>query len=102
VNSPSPYGTFDQGGNVSEWNESSPSFAYRGRRGGFWSSDETALHATAAGYSSAPTNQLFTCGFRVASAIPEPSAALTCMTGLLALRHRCVRRAGRRQQRVIL
>jgi len=40
-NSASPYGTFDQGGNVTEWNEAIPLFNGRGLRGGsyLWGSD---------------------------------------------------------------
>jgi hypothetical protein len=35
-NSASPYGTFDQGGNVSEWNERKLSNKYRASRGGWY------------------------------------------------------------------
>jgi formylglycine-generating enzyme required for sulfatase activity len=39
VNSPSPYGTFDQGGNVSEWNETFRGGQARGVRGGSYGID---------------------------------------------------------------
>ena len=34
--SASPYGTYDQGGNVAEWNEEIVSGSNRGLRGGSW------------------------------------------------------------------
>jgi formylglycine-generating enzyme required for sulfatase activity len=64
-NSDSPYGTFDQGGNVWEWNEAVLSSSYRGLRGGSFTSGHTSLHAsTSVGY--APTSVFYDIGFRVA------------------------------------
>lgn len=64
----SPYGTYDQGGNVWEWNEDGSS--RRGGRGGFWSS--SAFNLLAANRSGfVPTGEFNDVGFRVAS-VPEP------------------------------
>ena len=87
-NSASHYGTFDQGGNVWEWNEAMPSiyysYAYRGLRGGsFYSSDGTLL-ASYRDYYYLPTYESQYMGFRV-SAVPEPSSILILGSGLLAL-----------------
>jgi len=63
--SASPYGTFDQGGNVSEWNETLFLSWDRGRRGGDfynWPDDLAASHRLTA--FPAASNYLF--GFRVA------------------------------------
>ena len=43
-NSASPYGTFDQGGNVGEWNETAID-SFRGLRGGWYGNDEGSLHS---------------------------------------------------------
>jgi hypothetical protein len=53
-NSDSPYGTFDQGGNVWEWNESvgcacarrGSTMRLRGLRGGSVGDDDESLHAS--------------------------------------------------------
>ncbi len=71
--STSPYGTFDQGGNVWEWNEALISSSFRGLRGGSWLNPDV-LHASV-GNGVGPTNQVNSFGFRVAS-IPEPSSLL--------------------------
>jgi formylglycine-generating enzyme required for sulfatase activity len=75
VNSASPYGTFDQGGNVWEWNETSLQSSTRGLRGGsFWIGGSHNLHASDHNID-VPTDESFGVGFRVAS-IPEPSTVL--------------------------
>lgn len=86
--SASPNGTFDQGGNVAQWNEQQIFGSVRGLRGGAWSGD--AYYVSAAIFSAGPpTYESGSFGFRVAS-IPEPSTGLLLLTGLtsLALRRR--------------
>jgi len=90
--SPSPWGTFDQGGNVFEWNEST-SGAYRRIKGGGYRHGPLFLAASWV-YGDPPTNEEDYYGFRVAQ-IPEPGTGLLVMTGLLVLvyrqrRHGCV------------
>ena len=86
--SDSPSGTFDQGGNVWEWQEQIKHTWYRGLRGGAWSLDADYLAARFLNYPN-PAGEYSSIGFRVAS-IPEPSTGLLVLTGLggLALRHR--------------
>ncbi len=69
--SDSPYGTFDQGGNVSEWNESAwPKYSERGCRGGsFGASIMWYTHAMADFYQDA-SREHGGIGFRVAE-VPE-------------------------------
>jgi formylglycine-generating enzyme required for sulfatase activity len=65
-NSASPYGTFDQGGNVVEWNESIPLFNGRGLRGGAYigSSDQLAVWTRPIEYHS--SDEFSDIGFRLA------------------------------------
>ena len=78
----SAYGTFDQGGNVLEWNEevTIPPFPFippgRGITGGAWNGDTLDARADSLGGFDAPTGGQHFYGFRVASVIPEPSTAL--------------------------
>jgi len=81
--SDSPYGTFDQGGNVTEWNETSIADSSRGSRGGSYSSPSLLLYASTRGYS-VPTIEGGGGGFRVASvAVPEPGSIALLACGLL-------------------
>ncbi len=69
--SPGSYGTFDQSGNVSEWNDlTGQSGSQRGIRGGYWYSDPSVLAASARSVVS-PTQETNQTGFRLA--VPEPS-----------------------------
>lgn len=90
----SPFGTFDQNGNVWEWNETLKGItlnleSFRGQRGGGWSSPAHILEASFDNISF-HTNEYYGLGFRVASpvgtsvsgAIPEP---LTATLGLMGL-----------------
>jgi formylglycine-generating enzyme required for sulfatase activity len=88
-NSSSYYGTFDQGGNVWEWNDAVIG-SDRGRRGGSWDGSENFLRASIR-LSNIPTNEINRLGFRLASSIPEPTRGvltLGAMCGLLLRRRR--------------
>jgi len=70
--SASPYGTFDQGGNVTEWNEAVSPPAWRRKvRGGSYLSNVNQLAAVNV-YASSTVYQDNTCGFRVASRVSAP------------------------------
>jgi hypothetical protein len=85
--SASPYGTFDQGGNVWEWNEAKIA-GDRGLRGG---SFDTAPDHLAASFrsSTGATYEVGSFGFRLAMIpggyVPEPSTGLLVVAGLLGL-----------------
>jgi formylglycine-generating enzyme len=81
--SDSPYGTFDQGGNVLEWNETSFSSS-RLLRGGSFLDGSDKLHAFTRN-GNVPAFVYPTVGFRVASSIPEPSTLLLLCFGSLAM-----------------
>ena len=84
-NSDSPYGTFDQGGNVWEWNEAVVIYGspQRGLRGGFFNDIGINLRASGRMYYS-PTNKDYPVGFRVAM-VPEPATLLFLALGALAV-----------------
>lgn len=79
----SPYGTFDQGGNVWEWNEDLFGGTNRVLRGGSFETVAPLLSA-AQRTQAAPLNSTRTLGFRVAT-VPEPSTAVLACLGLLVL-----------------
>jgi formylglycine-generating enzyme required for sulfatase activity len=85
--SPSPYGTFDQAGNVAEWNESIISMGFnslgRGIRGGDYSSDPYFLAASTQSADD-PSFEYRSPGFRLVM-IPEPGTRLLVFAGLLGL-----------------
>lgn len=89
-NSASPYGTFDQGGNVWEWNESSDGGVRRGVLGGGWASTDVGdllagntdaiwLNATSED-TVGLTGSYY--GFRVAT-VPEPGSLTLLLLGAL-------------------
>jgi sulfatase modifying factor 1 len=88
-NSSSYYGTFDQGGNVWEWNDAVIGSS-RGLRGGSWDSNESSLRSSTR-YIDTPSFEADFAGFRVAS-VPEPSAALLMILGGAALLARRARK----------
>ncbi len=83
-NSASAYDTFDQGGNVWEWNDA-VIFSWRGLRGGSWGDLGSNLQSSGRALGYDPTFEGDFVGFRVAS-VPEPSTyALLVMTAAGAL-----------------
>src|SRR5262249_37302076 len=69
--SPSPYGTFDQGGNLWEWNEAII-YGFRGERGGSWASIQDNMAAVTATRDD-PASGRADIGFRLVM-IPEPTS----------------------------
>ena len=69
------YGTFDQGGNLKEWNETVAHDTFRVLRGGSWNSGVSVLRSSFQN-STLPTLEFDAVGFRVASPIPTCTADL--------------------------
>ncbi|MBM4094895.1 MAG: PEP-CTERM sorting domain-containing protein, partial [Planctomycetes bacterium] len=82
TNSESPYGTFDQGGNVWEWNEAVATATWRGIRGGDYTRDSSRMLASDFAGDDPRYNYYFT-GFRVAT-VPEPGSLTLMLCGALA------------------
>ena len=82
-NSDSAYDTFDQGGNVWEWNDAVIGSS-RGLRGGSWFSPGGSSLRSAGRGDDDPAVEDFVVGFRVAS-VPEPSTAVLVLMGVGAL-----------------
>jgi len=95
TNSGSHYGTFDQGGNVEEWNDAivGPSRVVRGAS--FFDLDFLTLKSVERRFNS-PSSETDTMGFRVSNLapIPEPSA-YAAILGCLGLALALTRRKGR-------
>jgi sulfatase modifying factor 1 len=84
VNSASSYGTFDQGGNVSERNETILGPTTRGERGGSFQDHGVQMQAAFYGYGYPidTTFKNYDLGFRVAAAVPEPSAGMLAILAI--------------------
>jgi len=70
--SPGPYGTYDMGGDVYQWNEANISSSSRGLRGGGWDIYSGNLASSYRIFFN-PTYENILIGFRVAS-VPEPGS----------------------------
>lgn len=82
-NSASAYDTFDQGGNVWEWNDGVTG-STRGLRGSTWYNSGDDLLQSSYRSNPDPTYEANSIGFRVAS-VPEPSTAVLVLMGAGAL-----------------
>jgi formylglycine-generating enzyme len=91
----SHYGTFDQGGNVWEWNDEIVT-STRGLRGGSFFNSDNYLQSSHRGLDVDSSDEFSSIGFRVSSLapIPEPSA-YAAILGCLGLGLALMRRKGR-------
>jgi formylglycine-generating enzyme len=90
LQSGSPYGTFDQGGNVAEWNETMFPGIFASVRGGDWGEHPSGMHPSIYWVDIVPTDEINLVGFRLAS-IPEPASFTLSLAGVAMLslrRHR--------------
>jgi hypothetical protein len=89
------YGTFDQSGNVYQWNDlDGTSGSSRGLRGGDWDDwDELDLSSVSRGLRD-PSDESIRIGFRLASpvAVPEPSTWVMGLAGIACGGWQMVRR----------
>src|SRR5262245_47358384 len=102
ANSASPYGTFDQGGNVWEWNETKVSSSSRGLRGGSfgdrigtggWQGELAALRVNDGNVPQPfPYGASSLFGFRVATVVPEPATWILALLGAVGLAVGAMRR----------
>ncbi len=84
-NSDSAYSTFDQGGNVFEWNEAAISAGTRGFRGIGWGSGDGFNMSSGVYFDDVPNTVRGDLGFRLVNVVPEPSTVMMIATGLVGL-----------------
>jgi len=87
TNSASFYGTFDQSGNVYQWNDLdglASSGSSRGERGGFWILNDPSYLSSSLSLSDDPSYESYDVGFRLASpvVVPEPSTWVMGLVGI--------------------
>jgi sulfatase modifying factor 1 len=84
----SPYGTMAQGGNVFEWEETELDYlnnsvsANRGRRGGSWDTDPSALSSTGR-FNIPPSSEVPSTGLRIVHLIAEPTGLALALSAFL-------------------
>lgn len=82
TNSASFYGTFDQGGNVYQWNDLdglASSGSSRGLRGGYWINHNPINLSSSGNNSNGPSHEDNSIGFRLASPVPVPEPSTWVM-----------------------
>ncbi len=72
-NSASAYGTYDQGGNLMEWNDEVIGSLWRGLRGGAWAGTESFQRSVLRD-NNHPSGKYSNVGFRVATVAPLPTS----------------------------
>ena len=85
TNSASFYGTFDQSGNVFQWNDlDGSSGSSRGFRGGYWNNNNAFDLSSSLRITNVPSSVNSNIGFRLASpvAVPEPSTWVMGLAGI--------------------
>jgi formylglycine-generating enzyme len=89
----SAYGAFDMSGNLTEWNDLTGAAASssRGLRGGSWDNGAVALSSSDSG-SAVTSLESNLNGFRLASAVPEPSTFVMGAAGIACAGWRVFRR----------
>jgi len=94
TNSASYYGTFDQSGNVVQWNDlDGTAGSSRGLRGGNWDNFAFFLSSSVR-YTNDPSLEVYSVGIRLASPVPEPatlgmaSGGALCACGWWVLKRR--------------
>ncbi len=97
ASSASYYGTFDQGGNVWEWNDAIVTTSTRDLRGGSFFVSDLGLQSSFRNYYASATYESTDVGFRVSSLepIPEPST-YAAILGIMGLAFVLIRRRGGR------
>jgi formylglycine-generating enzyme required for sulfatase activity len=85
--SDSPYGTFDQGGNIFEWTETGFSGVAFNLRGGAYTYEGFHLnaHQPGGGLVAGPGTERDDFGFRVATVIPEPTTLVIAALAIAQL-----------------
>ncbi len=83
ADSPGPYGTYDMGGDVWQWNEAIMNGQSRGLRGGDCNLSSADMLPTYTSYNSPPSQGWSTVGFRVAE-VPEPGSITLLVAGAIA------------------
>ncbi|HUO10915.1 MAG TPA: SUMF1/EgtB/PvdO family nonheme iron enzyme [Phycisphaerae bacterium] len=89
-NSASPYGTFDQGGDVWQWDDRSIYGSYGGLRGGSFDNGVYNLQSSVRSYDPHPSYAGGDVGFRV-SQVPEPASLGVLSIGVIGM---LIRRRG--------
>ena len=91
VDSESFYDTYDQGGNVFEWNDSIQG-PYRGLRGGAWTVNFNYVSlGSSFSLDYVPESEIYSLGFRLAT-VPEPSTCALLAISAVALGAHILRR----------
>jgi formylglycine-generating enzyme required for sulfatase activity len=85
TNSQSYFGTYDQGGDVNQWNDAIVAGSYRGLRGGSWATDGPNAMQSTTGLRAAPASANGGIGFRVANGAPPLVVPTILSSGVLSV-----------------